>query len=564
MKKFMLYITAGCTLLVSSCKKFLDEKPQGLLTQNQLLTPAGIDGLVTMGYHSLLTYFPSTGNTFMHPPSNWSFGDVRSDDAYKGGGGTGDIQEYTLLELCNISTDNAALFDKWQANYVAIANINNAIKALISVDSSVYPLKNTRLAEMKVLRGYLYFDLLKHFYQVPWIDETNSDLAEVSKVKNDMSNAALWAKVEADFQAGFSLPAVQTDKNRVTSLAAHAFMAKAYMYDGSKNWAGVKSETDLVINSGNYKLVDNLEYIYSLPEHNWDGENVFAIATSVKDGTSVGTLNWGDLLCAPAGPGAGYTNGDGFHRPSQDLVNNFQVDASGLPLGFTVSSLPRLDSNDRTTAVDPRLDHAIGRPGIPWKDNLTAIEDLSYCRSLDTYGPYVRKKDLISPNSPYRANAGFPWALGALAVPIIRYSDVLLWRAEAEINLGNIATGIGYINQVRTRAANPVNIVKFADGTPAANYRIGNYPTTLNATDAMRALKLERRLELCLEGQRFYDLVRWGDAPTVLNNYFKNEGKIHQWLAAGNFVANKNEYLPIPQSEIDKSQGVYTQNQFYK
>ena len=197
---------------------------------------------------------------------------------------------------------------------------------------------------------------------------------------------------------------------------------------------------------------------------------------------------------------------------------------TGFLLGFTLTTLPKLDSNDKTTAVDPRLDHAIGRPGIPWKDKLTSIQDLSYCRSLDVYGPYVRKKNIISPNSPYRANSGFPWALGALSVPLIKYSDVLLWRAEAEINLGNVSGAIGYINQIRTRAAKPVNIVKTAAGTPAANYKIGNYSLTLSSTDAMKALKLERRLELCLEGQRFYDLVRWGDAATVLNNYFQKEG----------------------------------------
>src|SRR5947209_5301539 len=123
MKKSFLFLLISGVLVTSSCKKYLTEEPQGLLTQDQLLSKDGVDGLVTMAYHSLHTYFPSTGNTFLHPPTNWSFGDVRSDDAYKGGGGTGDITEYTLLELCNISADNAVVFAKWQADYVGIANI---------------------------------------------------------------------------------------------------------------------------------------------------------------------------------------------------------------------------------------------------------------------------------------------------------------------------------------------------------------------------------------------------------------------------------------------------------
>lgn len=564
MKKIFLIILLGSLVAAPSCKKFLDTKPQGLLTQDNLLTPAGVDGLVTMAYHSMSTYFEGLPHPLFHPPSNWSFGDIRCDDAFKGGGGTGDINEYHLMELSNITADNPRMEDKWQADYVAIKNVNTAIIAINKISESDYPDKAKRLAEMRVLRGYFYFDLLKHYYQVPWIDETNSDLLTVSTVKNDISNADLWKKVEADFAAGFSLPAVQSDKNRVTSGAAHAWMAKAYLYDGTSNWQGVITETNAVMNSGQYRLVDNLEYIYSLPEHNWDGENVFAIACTVQDGSTNGQLNWGDLLNAPAGPGAGYTNGDCFHRPTQDLVNNFQVDASGLPLGFSQTVLPHLDSNNITKPVDPRLDHAVGRPGIPWKDKLNAIQDLSYARALDTYGPYVRKKNIISPNSPFRSNPGFPWALGSLNVALIKYSDVLLWRAEAEINLGNIAAGVGYINKIRERAARPENIVRKADGLPAANYKIGNYPLGLSKTDAIKALKLERRLELCLEGQRFYDLVRWGDAATVINNFFKTEGKTRAWLNAAVFVPNKSEYLPIPQIEIDRSQGVYSQNKFYK
>ena len=142
------------------------------------------------------------------------------------------------------------------------------------------------------------------------------------------------AKVEADFKEGFALPAAQTEKNRVTRLAAHAFMAKAYLYDGSKNWDGVKAETEIVISSGKFKLVDHLEFIYSLPEHNWDGENVFAIYPSVQDGTANGELNLGIYCAHLQARVQDITPMVMDFTVHQDLVNNFQVDANGLPFGI--------------------------------------------------------------------------------------------------------------------------------------------------------------------------------------------------------------------------------------
>jgi hypothetical protein len=561
MKKLLYISIAISALSLISCKKFLDPKPQGLLTSQQLNTKQGVDGLVTMAYSSLDTHFEGQWPDFFHPPSNWSFGDARSDDAYKGGGGTGDIFEYHQLEINQITPDNAMLYQKWRADYTGISNINTAITALNTISDADYPEKKTRLAEMRVLRGYFYLDLKKHFYIFPYIDESVA-VNQLGKVSNNLSSEELWSKIENDFSTAVdALPATQSDLSRVNKYAALAFLCKTYIFESK--WQQAAQAADQIIQSGKYGLMPDFEQLYSLPEYEHGPEFIFSIAMSVRDGSPVGNLNWGDLLDAPVAP-AVYGGGDGFHRPSQNLVNAFKVDANGLPL-FDTFNQSDLSPTDNTTPVDPRLDHAIGRPGIPWKDWNGGVQDLSWARESNTYGPYVRKKNIISPNSPLRATNGFPWALGALDFPLIKYSDVLLWKAEADIELNsNLDEARSLINMIRSRAKNAPYVQKLDGSGPAANYQIGLYPAVGWSQDyARKALRFERRLELCLEGQRFYDLVRWGIADQVMNAYFTQESVKRPFLTGATFTKNKNEYLPIPQTEIDRSQGVYVQNQFY-
>ena len=561
MKKILFIVIIAIMLFGNSCKKsFLDANPQGLLTVSQLTTTtAGIDGLVNAGYQSLSTHFSGQYPDFNHPPSNWGFADIRCDDAYKGGGGTGDIIEYNELETCNIAADNANVYNKWKADFTAVSNINTAIQALNTVSTTVYPNKSVRIAEMQVLHAYFYMDLIKHYYAVPWVD-ASVPTANLGKVQNNLTIDQLYANVESELVAAVAvLPPIQSDISRVNKYGALGFLTKLYMFEG--NYAKASTTADQIINSGSYGLMPTFEQLYSQPQYEHGPEFIFSIAFSV-DAPDVENLNFGDLLNAPVGEP--YGGGDGFDRPSQNLVNAFKVDANGLPL-LTTFNNSDLAPNDTTTPVDPRLDQAIGRPGIPWKDYTGGVQQDSWARTEDVYGPYVKKKNIIDVNSPYREGTGFPWALGALDFPLIKYSDVLLWKAECDIQTGsNLDEARTYINMIRQRAKSAPYVQKLNGSGPAANYQIGLYPSTgWTQPYAMQALMFERRLELCMEGQRFYDLVRWGIADQVINAYYQSESVKHTFLTGSVFVKGKHEYIPVPQSEIDRAQGVYMQNKFY-
>lgn len=324
------------------------------------------------------------------------------------------------------------------------------------------------------------------------------------------------------------------------------FLAQPISFQGK--WQECATATDEVINSGKYQLLPDFRNIF-LPENDNCPEILFSVQASINDGSPNNyNGNPGDRLLPPGGPYPNY----GFLRPSQNLVNAYKTDSNGLPLedGIDVSE------NDY---VDTRLDHTVARPGIMFLD--VQLYDWTP-REATVYGPYSPKKRIVSKNSSYYL-AIWPY-VNALNVYIIRYADVLLWRAEAAIELGDLATGLKYINQVRERAMNS-QTVKTADGTAdAAKYRIGLYPSFSDKEEAIRALRTERRLEFALEGERFFDLVRWGIASDVMNTYFEHEKTFRSHLQNARFIKGTHEYGPIPQAVIDLAKnGIIEQNPGY-
>jgi hypothetical protein len=566
MRKIKLLVTIAMVMLgITSCSEdYLVVSPENVLSEDVL----DLDQLVVSAYSSL-DYRFNTGQfrdnwPFDHAPSNWCFSDIRSGDAYKGGGGVGDNPGGGMhaLEIHQVFPSSENVYNLWRAGYFAIYRVNSTITALNN--STDFANKDLRIAELKVLRAHFYFELMKNFGSFVYIDE-NTPVADLPKIENSFDTAILWGKIEADLNAAITvLPNTQPELGRVNKLVAHAFLAKAKLFQGQ--WADVITNTDKVI-AGPYRLVDDLEKLYSTPGYG-NEENVFAIQYSINDGSEFGNLDFGNLLNSPDSPSDDtnhpYLNGDDFDKPTQNIVNAFKVDGNGLPLLDTYNAAD-LAPRDITTPVDPRLDHAIGRPGITWKKWTGMPMQDNWNRDIASYGYYVRKKNQIDPYSDLRASGGFPWAKGALDWPIIKISDVMLWKAEASIELGNIQEGMTIINQIRTRAKNSPYVYSFDDNSSdAANYSIALYPTTgITQAYATKALRMERRLELNNEGHHFYDLVRWGIAANWINDYMLTESGKRSYYAGASFTGSRDEYLPIPQIEIDATGGVYKQRTGY-
>lgn len=550
-------------LLAASCQDYLDVQPENVISEDNL----EIEELVVSAY-SALDYRFNTGEfrdnwPFDHAPSNWVFSDIRSGDAYKGGGGVGDNPGGGMhaLEIHQVFPSSENVYNLWRALYFGLFRVNNTIITLN--EATDFANKDLRIAEMRVLRAHFYFELMKNFGSFVYIDE-NTPIGEVASLPNSFDENFLWGKIEEDLNAAIEvLPETQADLGRVNKLVAYAYLAKAKLFQGQ--WAEVIVNADRVL-AGPYRLVEDIEKLYSVPGYG-NEENVFAIQYSINDGSEYGNLNFGDLLNSPDSPSDDlnhpYLNGDDFHKPSQNIVNAFKVDENGLPLLDSYNNAD-LAPRDISTPVDPRLDHSIGRPGITWKTWTAMPQQDNWSRDVATYGLYVRKKNQIDPNSDLRASGGFPWAKGALDQALIKVSDVLLWKAEASIELGDVETGMALINQIRERAMNSPYVRDFVDNTkPAANYQIGLYPTNVTQDYARKALRMERRLELHNEGHHFYDLVRWGVAANWINDYMVAESAKRAYYAGASFTPNRDEYLPIPQIEIDASGGVLIQRDNY-
>lgn len=565
--KFKIIFTLMISIQLLSCVNDSDLN----VKENYVLSADNIDPeqLVIAAY-SALDYRYNTGEfrdlwPFDHAPSNWATSDIRCGDAYKGGGGTGDNPGGGMhqLETHDLFPSSENAYNVWRAIYFGIKRVDSALRAINTIDEAKFPNKKARIGELKVLRAHFYFEAIKNFGSIVWYDE-NTPVADINKIPNTFDTNLMWSKVEGDLTDAIALlPDTQTELGRVNKVVAYAYLCKAQVFQ--KKWPEAIVSANYVINSGKYGLVTDIEKLYSIPGYG-NRENIFAVQFSINDGSQFGNLNFGNLLSSPDSAGDDikhpYLNGDDFDKPSQNLVNAFKVGADGLPLFDSYNNA----NVTPTDILDPRLDHAIGRPGISWKDWKAQPQQTTWSRDAATYGYFEPKKNMISPNSNGLASnpTGFPWALGNLDFPLIKYSDLMLWKAEALIESGtNVSGGVAIINEIRNRAKNSPYVKDFNNPSQnAANYLINLYPLSLSQDAARKALRMERRLELANEGHGFYDLVRWGIAETYVNNYIQVEKTRRTYLQSASLQAHE-QYLPIPQIEIDASSGVYKQRAGY-
>ena len=557
------FITAGF-VFSSSCKKALNYTPTGVLSSEDLTSPTAVEGLVTAAYAAI-------GNGDMIGPiySNWVYGSVRSDDAYKGGGGTGDVGEIDAMEHYNLVTPamDAFVSRSWKNLFKSISRANVALRAVNSLSDAEFPNKKARLAELRFLRAHSYFTMKLLYKNIPIFDET-ATAEDILKVSNDLTSEESWNKIAADFQfAVDNLPELQKDAARATKYAAQAYLAKlrlfqAYEQDNRHKVTRINPArlqevvtlTGAVISSAKYSLSQDIANNF-LPETENGPESVFAIQFTINDGTTAGRLSYEDGLNYPHGaPQYGCC---GFHAPSQNLVNAHTTDANGLP-NFDTFNNGIADLN--TATVDPRLDHTVGIDGHPYKYDPTKPFSNSWVRDPGVYGNFhsMRNQQAATSSSYFKLG---PFMGTAKNYDILRYDDILLMQAEAYIELGQQDKALPIINQIRTRAAASTGKLKKADGTFASKYNIKTYPAAGWTKDfARKALQWERRLEFATEGARFFDLVRWGIAEPTLNAYIAIEKTRRPFLATAKFTAGRDEYLPIPQSEITFTKGLYKQN----
>ncbi len=573
MKTYINIFIISLMLLSSGCSDFLDRHtPQGTIDNEQLNNPEYVDNLVISAY-AIWISAEDINSSF----SMWNY-DVRSDDAYKGGNGTEDGDVFHNLEVSQgIMTTAWNISDMWQRLYNCISRSNAALQLLDQMDENTYPLKQQRIAEMRFLRGHGHFLLKQLFKKIVIANDENLSPVEYNNLSNTVyTNDEGWQQIANDFQFAYeNLPDTQADKGRPTRGAAAAYLAKTYLYKAyrqdnpetnevtSINAEDLKKVVEYteasIMNAGGYDLESDFHNNFR-PEPQYENgkESLWAMQYSINDGTTNGNCNWSTGLIVPNIPGV-TDGGCDFYKPSQNLVNAFKTDNNGHPL------FDNFNDDDYDMSVDnadPRLFLTVGIPGLPYEFNPEFMMDKSstWSRSNGLYGYYVTLKQNVDPESEYLVKGSW-WGTPMNHI-VLRYADVLLMRAEAliQLNDGRIQEAIDLINRVRNRAKASTAMIANYPSEYGVKYDVEPYYGTFTQEEALERLKFERRVELAMESDRFFDLVRWGEAERVLNAYYAAEAEVCTIYSNAHFTKNKNEYLPIPFAQISASNGIYDQN----
>jgi len=622
MKNVNKYISvlavSAIALLVFSCDtgSFLNSPAKGALDKEVLGDEKGVNALLIGAYAALNGQ--GINGIYSTAGSNWLYGSVAGGDAHKGSDASDQPPMNDFMDM-SYNASNGFFNQFWATRFEGVSRANSVLEVLSELDDMGENEKNEIEAEARFLRGHYYFELKRMFNKIPWIDENTEEY----KVPNTGESATTWEQIEEDFQFAYdNLPEVQPQPGQANKWAAASYLAKTYVYQDK--WAKAQTLLDEIITSGvtasgeAYELQDNFGYNFRA-DHENSSEAVFSIQATGPEGSgSIANSRQGDMLNYP------YSGSPfpccGFYQPTQDLVNSFQTDNEGLPMpdqynDHMVGNDMGISSDEPftppTVNLDPRLDYTVGRRGVPFLDwgphgGNSWIRDQSYAGSYSSIKHIYRQENV---DKFYNANS---WAPGsAVNYDIIRFSDVLLWAAEAEVEVGSLEKARQYVNRVRSRVADDTYGNGWVDyteneafaldvvgseaemssldpdsydwvvrtdtkstfvylgggsGDPAnwqeykdANYKISTYPANSphfsNKEQARQAVHFERKLELGMEGHRFFDLVRWDEAEQKLNAFYQYQGGELEFSAydGASFSTNKNEYFPIPQTQIDNT-----------
>ena len=562
--------------LLTSCDDFIDVEPKGVIDEK--LAGSQPEEMVTAAYAML-------GNCWYTYPFNlWPYGDVSSDDALKGGSGTTDTGYHPMEVWSTLTSTPGELDELWYRLFCNISRCNRALVSLRDYGESKLgaDLTRQREAEVLFLRAHSYYKLIQMFRKVPWVDEQVYENNAQEQTRNDeFTYEELMQKVIADFQTAFDvLPATQAEGGRVNKIAAASYLAKCYLVlawgDGYEATTGVGhinqdymnkvvEYTDVVKNS-NYGYLEDFGDIF-LPEYKNSKESIFAVQTSDKadDNTNFGRANWSNMLNGCWGI---WSCGWDFHKPTQNLVNAFKT-KDGLPMFDDYNKVTAYPQMGAPTSQkwDPRLFHTVGMPTFPYKYEAEYTMTKDNSRTPNTYGYYTSLKEV--PQRSKGETYDSPWQAFAMNDYVFRYTDVMLMRAEALVELNRLSEARTIINDIRQRAKNSIgkHISYAADQCEIALYPESYFQTK---DQARQCLRWERRLEMAMENGRFFDLRRWGIASQTLNKFFETEQNVEydgqtyaQYYKDAHFSAGKNEYYPVPYNQLYYVPGLYSQNTGY-
>jgi hypothetical protein len=562
-------IVAGAALY--GCKDFLESAgvPQGTLDEKTIVNRAGVEATLIAAYRSL-DWNTGVGGNWGSAASNWVWGSATSDDAYKGSEAS-DQPPINDIEAYQWSTADVHgyLNEKWRAMYEGVVRTNAALRFLEQVraekpgeisDADARGIEGEAL----FLRAHYHFEAWRMWGNIPYYREDDTDFR-----KANLTSAAVVTEILADLNAAIPLLTVGPrlgQVGRATQWAAKAYKGRVQVYAGQ--WAAALTTLREIRASGPYALEASYDRVWTGFQEWANGkETIFAFQASANDGEPSGNnANYGERLNFPhSGSPFGCC---GFHQPSQNLVNFFAVDVAGLPMALTDPNWNARNANLTATQsaalpLDPRLDWTVGRDGVPYKD--WGAHEPDWIRAPAYGGPYSPKKNVHEKASGAESSVGWvPTQLNSVNVHLFRYADMLLMLAEAEVEAGLLENARTIVNEIRARAgvraqgrgtdratiAVPINDASIT----WAIYRVGPYaaPWT-DQTFARNAVRYERRVELAMEGQRFFDLRRWAIADQVLNAYVTVEKTRRLYKAATQTFAARHYLYPIPAIQIELS-----------
>lgn len=506
MKKliYKLSVITGLILILASCEKdFLDKPIYGVLAADDYFKTEEELQEGVFACYDILQWSVAPDWTSMYVVKSFP-----SDESHAGGGSDADQPPYQQLDDFSYTSENKPIEHSFKAMYFGIMRAN----AIINIAVGDTPAKTQMIAEAKALRAYFYFELVSMWGGVP-LRLTLPTPAEYAIAKSTPEE--IYAQIHKDLDEAIpNLPKKSeyspAMRFRMSQGTAWALKGKAYLYQ--KKYSESAAALDKVIQSNEYALAADYSKLF-LKESEYGVESLFEIGYVTTEGYDWGSFQWGGnramennvnwQLMGPRGDyfkggTSGLQGGWGFNYPTVKMAKAYDDEGDMVRKNASILSVADLRS----------------KFGGDWTEDWTKPDPVwgmeGYFRLK--YGTLIAETNTSSgavPELNYGTN-----------VRLIRYADVLLMAAEAKFLAGNVAEAQGYLDQVRNRVNLPAKVI------------------------SMDAIKTERRLELAFEGFRFLDLVRWGDAATVL----KNQG----FGKNGNF-AEKHKLYPIPAGEVNNN-----------